>query len=364
MHFKIPNLSRLHTLAPDQQKDAVRGAVALALKMPHMAIDLLGSKAAPMFAHSQSKMAATKVNPPSIDEIKRYLTSDETGAKFFGGQKWATPADNPNLTDVANAFDQFYHEIPALDLAYTTLFDFVDMRQSNETRFEIINTNLGISWGALDAGGNLKPNREVAEGTINVPYLTYGAALGIQDDWFRFNKFYLVQDAVNEFQAKYFQLHSNVHYGLFTALGAGVNVAFTTDDQNTLNTAGAAIARAMEPKGYGSGSLQFDIVTSPERAGRILLMLESRQGAAYTAMQNRQPIAWTVRNVIVSTRVTAADTGYYLVLPGLRSKRAQWLDPQLESERHAAAFGTDWYARAQFNAAIGDTAQVRRVLFA
>jgi hypothetical protein len=155
-----------------------------------------------------------------------------------------------------------------------------------------------------------------------------------------------------------------VHYGLFTALGAGVNTAFATNDQQTLNNAAATIARLMEPKGYGSGSLQFDIVTSPEQIGRILLMLEARQGSAFVAMQNRQPVAWTVRNVIASTRITAADTGYYLVLPGLRLKRGQWLDPTLESDRIAAAAGTDWYARAQFNAVIADTDQVRRVLFA
>jgi hypothetical protein len=365
MYGKIPNLSRLRSLPEDQQKAALRGMVAFGLKLPHMAIDMLGAKAPLVFRNGESRMKAAHggaVAMPTDAEIKAYLTGDGA-AKFFGA-KWAVPGDNPQLTDVANAFNQFFHELPALDLGYQSLYDFVDMRGSSETTFEVINSALGITWSRIDGGGNLKPNREISEGSVAVPYLTYGAALGIQDDWFRYNKFYLVEDAVREFQAKYFAVHSNVHYGLLTALGAGVNTAFATNDQQTLNNAAATIARAMEPKGYASASMQFDIVTSPEQVGRILLMLEARQGSAFVAMQNRQPIAWTVRNVIASTRITAGDTGYYLVLPGLRMKRGQWLDPTLESDRVASAAATDWYARSQFNAVIADSAQVRRVLFA
>jgi hypothetical protein len=364
MYGKIPNLSRLRTLPEDQQKAALRGMVALGLKMPHMAIDLLGQRAAAMLADPRSKMAGAAIAPPSVDEIKRYLTSDDAALKHFRGQKWAVPGDNPQLTDVANAMNQFYHELPAIDAGYLALFDFIDMRASSETSFEIINSSFGVTWSRIGDAGNQKVRREINEGRTSIGYLTYGASLGIQDDWFRFNKFYLAEDAVREFQAKYFSLLADVHYGLLTALSSGVDVAFATNDQQTLNNAGAAIARLMEPKGYGSGSMQFDIVTSPEQVGRILQMLEARQGSAFVAMQNRQPIAWTVRNVIATTRVPGNSTGYYLVMTGLRNKRAQWLDPTLESERTAAAAATDWYARAQFNAAIGDSSQVRRVLFA
>lgn len=363
MYGKIPNLSRLRSLPEDQQKAALRGMVALALKLPSLAIDVLGNRAAAMFADPKSKMAGGRPEIPSVDEIKRYLTGDEAAHKHFRGHKWAVPGDNPQLTDVANSVNQFYHELPALDLSFQGLFEFIDMRGSSETAFEIINSSFGITWARIGDSGNQKVRREINEGSVSVGYLTYGAGLGIQDDWFRYNKFYLVEDAVREFQAKYFSLLADVHYGLFTALGAGVNVTFATNDQQTLNNAGAAIARAMEPKGYGSTSMQFDILTSPEQVGRILQMLEARQGSSFVAMQNRQPIAWTVRNVIASTRVPAADAGYYLVLPGLRNKRAQWLDPSIESDRVPAAAATDWYARAQFNAAIGDSAQVRRVLF-
>ena len=364
MYGKIPNLSRLRTLPEDQQKTALRGMVALGLKLPHMALDMLGTRAANLFADPKSKMAGAAPTIPTVDDIKRYLTSDDAAAKHFRGQKWAVPGDNPQLTDVANAMNQFYHELPAIDQGYLPLFDFVDMRASAETAFEIINTSLGVTWTRIGDAGNQKVRREIAEGSVSIGYLTYGAGLGIQDDWFRFNKFYLVEDAVREFQAKYFSTLADVHYALFTGLAAGVNVAFATNDQQTLNNAGAAIARAMEPKGYGSSNMQFDIITSPEQVGRILQMLEARQGSTFVAMQNRQPIAWTVRNVIASTRVTSGDTGYYLVLPNLRNKRAQWLDPTLESERIASAAATDWYGRAQFNAAIGDSSQVRRVLFA
>jgi hypothetical protein len=78
---------------------------------------------------------------------------------------------------------------------------------------------------------------------------------------------------------------------------------------------------------------------------------------------NKQPIAFSVRNVIVSTKVAAAENNYYVVLPGRKLKRADWKALTIESKREPSVAAEDWYGRGQYNAIAGDSAQIARVLF-
>ena len=68
--------------------------------------------------------------------------------------------------------------------------------------------------------------------------------------------------------------------------------------------------------------------------------------------------------MISTTYVPSNDTGYYLVLPGRKIKRGVWKDPTLESKRDIAVSAQDWVGVEQYNAAIGNSDQVRRVKFA
>lgn len=360
--MRMPNLSALRDLPLEQKRTETFKAVRAAISLAPMAIEMLGTKAPAMFARNDSRFDGGAIKRPEVADIKSFLTGD-LAAPYFGGTKWAVPADNPNLTAVAGQFDQFFHDLPAFDLQFMPLFRFIDMRRSNETSFDITSTNLGISWEQRDPGGVVKPRREFAEANTAIPYLTYAAALSIQDDWLRFNKFYRVEEAVNEFNARYFKSFADAHYGLFVALGAGINVTYATSDTLTFNAAVAVISRNLENKGFAiNGPLVLDIVCSPERVGKVLAFLQATRGSSYAAFRStEQPIAWSVRNVIVTTRVPSADNNYYLCVPEQKNQRAVWMDPSVESQREASVGATDWYGTAKFNAVIGDSDQVRRV---
>jgi len=62
--------------------------------------------------------------------------------------------------------------------------------------------------------------------------------------------------------------------------------------------------------------------------------------------------------------VPSNDTGYYLILPGRKLKRGLWQDLSVEQMRNIMSRATDWAASAQYNPILGDSNQVRRVLFA
>ena len=347
----------------DEQKlKALCEAVNLDLGANSLCLDIAGENAGRMFTSKSSGgpgvrvFAANDSRLPSVDRIKAHLA-----------QKWAVPADNPYLSDISGRVESFFHtNMPELDLGWTNLFTLVDLRQSKQDSFDILDTNAGITFNQITPGGKPQIRREISEAKTTVSYLTFADGLGLLDDWLRFDKFWNVEQAVAEFRAVAWDKMASTHYGLFTALSSGVDESFATNDTTTFNNAASTILRAVRTKGYAAGAnAGFWIVCAPEKLGRILTMLEATQGSAIVANQaGVQPLAYRVAGVIATTHVAAADTGYYLVLPGRKIQRGNWMDLQIESKRDIYVRATDWVGTMQFNAAIGDSAQVRRVKYA
>lgn len=358
----VSNYKRLATIQGDERTKlkALAGAINLDLALPALCMDMLGEKAGTIFA-GKGLGAGVRVfaaNEPRLPDAERI--------KGFLAQKWAVPTDTPILADVSNRVESFFHtNMPEIDLGWTNLYQLVDLRGSKQDSFEIIDTNAGITFSQTKPGERVKVRREISEAQTTVKYLTFSDGLGLLDDWLRFDKFWSVEQAVAEFRSKAFDRLADSHYGLFTALGSGINQAFATDDTTTFNAAAATVLRNVRSKGYAAGqNARFWIVCAPEHLGRILRMLEATQGSQMVAFQSaKEPIAYSVAGVIATTYVPSNSTGYYLVLPGRKIQRGNWLDLQIESQRDIHSRATDWIGTMQYNAAIGDSDQVRRVLF-
>lgn len=351
------NFSKLGAVSdPQAQLKALAQAIDLEFSLPAIYAELGGtpriSDVGGVKVYGGSKGA---VNVPSVERVKAYLST-----------KWAVPGDNPNLVDPTNRIVEFFHtNMPDMDLGYTQVFDFVDMRSSNLDTFEILDANQGISFTQRKSGEEVKIRRGVTDSLMSVKYCTFADGVGILDDWLRFQKWWNVSDTVAEFNAKAWDKKAQWHYDLLTALSSAVDVAFDTDDTKTLNKAAAKILRAVNGKGYGAGqSAGFVIVCAPEDVGRITKMLTATAGSlivAYSA--NVQPITVHVSAVVASTKIPAAVGGYYLILPGRKIKRGDWRDLTIESGRNIYVRASDYVGTFQTNAAIGDTDQVARVKF-
>lgn len=362
------NYAALNGLPLADQRKALFSGIKATLLLAPMMVDMLGpTRAAKAAASGESRFAGDELVAPTAAEISAYLTSNKAAKFMPNGQKWAVPADNPYLTQQTGTMVSFFHDsMKSVDLGWQVLFDFIDLRGSNQDHFELINSNLGITWEQKKPGGTVKPRREVTESKTSVGYLTIRAAFSLLDDWLRYQKYYLITDALAELEGKYWENLATAHYGLLTALSTGIDVAYTTDDTTTFNAAAAKILRASDGKGYALGSnAQLDIVVSPEKVGRVLAFLDAKRGSPMVAFgTQKQPISFSVRNVIVTNNVTAGDTGYYLVLPGRKLKRATWQDLTVESAREPSVSAEDWFGKAQYNAVIGDSTQVARVKYA
>jgi hypothetical protein len=353
----VTNFKALGSVAGDQQLKMLAQAVSFELGLVNAFLDVQGgaAKNARGLHLLGAHMPSAANDPVSLEAVKGYLA-----------QKYTTAADTPTLSDTGARVQSFFHtNMPELDLAWTNLFQLVDLRGSTQDHFDIIGTNAGLSFSQLAPGQPIKVRRDITEAVTTVGVVEYGEGLGILDRWLQFQQFWNVEQAVAEFRAKAWDKMAEIHYGLFTALSSAVNVVFDTDDTKTFNNAAGALFRAVRSSGYAVGqNAGLWIVTSPEQKGRVLKMLEATQGSLLVANQaNAQPIAYNVAGVIASTYVAANASGYYLVLPGRKMQRGNWKDLTLESTRDIYAGAQDWVGRMQFNAAIGDTAQVRRVLF-
>jgi len=340
--------NRLAKLPAEQAKATLAEAISFEINKPGILMDALGKDLA----------AGRKARLDDATVTAR--------VKAFLAEKYASSSSNPILVDLASEFAAFFHSnMPEIDTGWMSLFDLVDMRGSTHDHFDIVDTNAGVTYEQIKPGAEIKKRTGISESSTRVGYVTYGAGLGILDDWIEKQQFWKVDDAVNEFRAKHFDKMAEVHYGLFTGLSSAIDVAFSTDDATTFNAAVATMLRAVRSSGYAVGqNAPLKIITSYEQVGRVKRMLEATSGSVMVAYgTQKQPIAYTVDEVIATTFVSASDTGYYLVLPNRKVKRGLWKDLSIEQARNAAARATDWYASAQYNAAIGDTAQVRRVKF-
>lgn len=335
-----------------QRLKALVQAIDFDLSLPQMYLDLHGGKAA-----NQSNVhfphGIKSVEPVSVERVKAFLA-----------QKYTTPGDTPGLEDIAAAVTSIYHtNMPAMDLAWTRLFTVHDLRGSTSDTFEILDTNAGITFTQRAPGEEVKVRRRIYEDLLPVKYLEFADAVGLLDSWLDFQKWWNVQNVVSEFVAKAWDRKAQLHYNLIHQLGAGINTAFATDATTTFNNAASSIVRGLEASGISTTG-SFKILTSPERVGYILKMLEAQRGSNAVAFgPTVQPLAYTVDEVIGSVHIPANATGYYLILPGRKMQSGNWKDLTTESARDIYKAASDIVGRMRFNAAVGEENQVRRVAF-
>ncbi|WP_130618000.1 hypothetical protein [Dyella amyloliquefaciens] len=354
------NFSNFHALGkvtdPAQQLKQLEQAINLDFSLPAMYSQLGGSPRIAMVGGVKVIGGASgDLKMPSAERVRSHLAT-----------KWAVPGDNPNLVDPTNRVVEFFHSnMPDMDLGYTQFFDFVDMRSSPLDRFDILDANQGITFNQVKPGAEVKIRRNVTDSLMSVPYVTFADGVGILDDWLRFQKWWSVSDTVAEFNSKAWDKKAQWHYDLLTALPSSINVAFDTSDTKTLNKAAAGILRKVNAKGYGAGQgAGFVIACAPEDVGRITQMLTASAGSLIVAYnKDIQPVTVHVSAVVASTKLPANLGGYYLILPGRKLKRGDWLDLSIESNRNIYVRANDYVGTFQTNAAIGDQDQVARVLF-
>jgi hypothetical protein len=156
---------------------------------------------------------------------------------------------------------------------------------------------------------------------------------------------------------RWFDQKATIFYGLLTALGAGINQAFVTDDVTTINRACAGILEDLQAAGYAvDENSQFIITCNPLLKDRIFKALAANY---LLPNSNNSKIVHNISAVVSTTKIVS--TSYYVSLPGGKSQRGEWEDLNLRPpQRNELVLGAAHIWTGAYNGIIGESKQYKR----
>lgn len=281
-------------------------------------------------------------------QFMKKVQSKPVGQKFVGA--------DPNLTSANPIVLVMSDTIKSPDRGYEMLFDEVDMRQSSNDTFELLDVSGGVTFYQQIAGEEAKLSKLPSSAKAPVGYLRFTGGYNILDDWLRFNKFYLIDDLTSDTIRRWYDKKATLFYGLLAALTAGINETFDTDDITTINNACANILVNMSAAGYAvDENSEFVISCNPKLRGRIFKAIAS---TFQTQGVNKQ-IVYNISTIISTTKL--ANTTYYVSLSGGKNKRGEWDDLNLRPpQRNEMVLGAAHVWTGAYNGIIGESKQHRR----
>jgi len=243
------------------------------------------------------------------------------------------------------------------DRGYELIFGEVDLRQSTSPNFEVLDVTGGVTFYQQLPGEEAKLSKLPATAKTAVGFLRFTGGFPILDDWLRFNQYYKIDALTADTVRRWFDKKATIFYGMLTALGAGINQAFATDDSTTINNACAQILGDLAAAGYvvDEGS-SFVIACHPTLKARILKALAA---SFLNPNSNTSQIVFNISAVVTTTKL--ANTSYYVCLPGEKAQRGEWEDLNTrEPQRNELKLGADHVWTGAYNGVIGETKQFRR----
>ena len=250
----------------------------------------------------------------------------------------------------------FYTAIvdPIANFGFEELFDFVDMRGSGQTTFDILDVTNAITFEEIKTGQRMKVYG-ITTAKSTVTKMVIAAAIGILDDWINYAQFWNLNQAANEARSKYYDKQATDHYALLAAITSDQNQAFATDDITTINNACAKILSDCAGKGYVlTGNESFELRAHTDLKQRI------EKAFALTFNSPNSDKNQLVHTLSRKYTTKLAATSYYVGLAGRKAKRAIWSDLTAETDRDILLRGTDVAYSGEYNAAIGEEDQFRR----
>jgi hypothetical protein len=250
----------------------------------------------------------------------------------------------------------------AIDRGFEMIFKEIDLRASTSSTFKILDIKSAITFYQQLAGEEAKLTKIGRGSETSVGYLRFTGGFAILDDWLRFNEYYRIEELTTDTVLGWWDKKATLIYALMTALGAGINESFATDDVTTINNACANILINLKAAGYKgvSDAVRFVITCNPLLKARIMKALAA---AFLNQNTNNNQIVHNIGALVSTTHV--ANTSYYVSLPGFKNVRGEWEDlnarPPQRNELH---LGADHVWTGAYNAAIAESLQHRRCALA
>ncbi len=289
----------------------------------------------------------------------------ELAAKVFHILKGATAPDDATETmnrqaDVIAAIFDASIVDPLQMFGFEEMFTFVDMRGSTQTHFDILNITNAITFREQKTGERM-PVYGISSTGASVEKMRVSAAIGILDDWFKYQQFWNLNQAAEEARSKYYYKQAYDHYTLLQATTSGINQAYVTSDINTINLACDKILAACVNLGYTlTGNETFILRSNVLYRYRITKALAASFNAPNATLGADQVIFNVIPAFTTVLSATSPSAGYYVGLAGIKSQRGIWQDLIAEQSRDILLLGSDLAYSGVYNAAIGNESQWAR----
>lgn len=264
---------------------------------------------------------------------------------------------NPNLIISASPLVDTYDDaVKNIDSGWMSVFREIDMTQSPNQAFRVRNiTGTGITFYQRLDGEPPKLSKLPDASDTLVSYLQFTGGVTVPDNWLRFNETWRIPEIMSDAERSFNQSKSAFHYALITALGAGINESFDTDDATTWNNACAGIIEDLRTAGYNVGpNPNFVLLYNHQLSNRVMKAFIQ----SWLAPNDNISTGQITYNLTPVRSTTIASTSIYVILPGLQSRTATWEALNLTQKDEFKA--SDYIWNAMYNAAIGETAQYKR----
>lgn len=287
-----------------------------------------------------------------VDAANQFMTKiNETKV---AGTKMS--AADPNLQGQIPVVLIMSDTVKSPDRGYELLFDEVDMRQSSNDSFEVLDISGGVTFYQQKPGQEVDLSDIPTSAKTNVGFLRFTGGLNILDDWIRFNKYYLIDRLFADTVKRWWGKKATIFYGLVSAL-TGIDETFDTDDVTTINNACANILTDLDTAGYDvDENEQFTIVCNPKLRSRIFKAIAA---SFVSPNSNNEQIVYNLNAVISTTKI--ANTSYYVALPGIKSQRGEWEDFNARpAQRDERLLGAAHLWTGAYNGIIGQKKQYKK----
>tara|TARA_B100000959_G_scaffold274584_1_gene326671 strand:+ start:137 stop:1102 length:966 start_codon:yes stop_codon:yes gene_type:complete len=274
------------------------------------------------------------------------------GSKFSGS--------DPNLMSQAQVALVQSDTVKSPDRGYEFLFDEVDMRQSTNNSFDVLDVTGGVTFYQQDEGEEAKLSVIPSSAKSTVSMLRFTGGFNILDDWLRFNQYYKIDQLAADTLRRWWDKKATIFYSLISAL-SGINEAYDSSDIRTINNACANILTDLADAGYVvDENSRFAIVCNPVLRSRIFKAVAA---SFVNPNSNNDQIVYNIDTVISTTKM--ANTHYWVGLPGGRNQRGEWEDLNLKRpQRNELVLGETHISTGAYNGIIGQKKQFRKCALA
>ncbi|MFW5902061.1 MAG: hypothetical protein ACOCTS_03360 [Thermodesulfobacteriota bacterium] len=268
-----------------------------------------------------------------------------------------TTGADPNLTGQSPIALTMSDTIKTPDRGYEVLFDEMDMRQSTNKAFDVLDVSGGVTFYQQLPGERAQLSKLPTAAKTAVSMLRFTGGFAILDDWLRFNEYYKIDQLTADTVRRWYNDKATIMYGLIEALGSGINESFDTDDVTTINNACAKIQTDLAAAGYPiDENPSFWILAHPNLKMRLMKALAS---AFINPNSNSNQIVWPIAGIVNTTKI--ATSSYYVGLPGYKNQKGEWEDLNARpAQRDELKLGADHVWTGAYNAVIAESKQWRR----